>query len=216
MPPASSTMASFAHITAPASRSFLTTVASWSNTWLRYGSAPHVVGTPFVASRSFTPYGMPCSGPRILPFAISASAARASASALSRITVTTAFNLGPSVPSRSRHVSVSFTDVSFFAFTRAASSRTGVYSRSESAMGSSGGVADRSGAERDVGLVAVREFHPAQALTAGEIAVEVGGDAVPLRLVEAVRVARAQDLGEEPGLARAVLRPGRGGRRRGR
>src|SRR5262249_32093907 len=55
MPPASSTMASFAHSTAPASRSLRTTVASWSNLWLRYGSAPHVVGTPFVASRSFTP-----------------------------------------------------------------------------------------------------------------------------------------------------------------
>ena len=29
-----------------------------------YGAAPHVVVMPFVSSRSFAPYGMPCSGPR--------------------------------------------------------------------------------------------------------------------------------------------------------
>ena len=44
---------------------------------------------PFVSSRSFTPYGMPCSGPRYLPAAISASAAFARASAWSRVSVMT-------------------------------------------------------------------------------------------------------------------------------
>ena len=32
-----------------------TTVASWSNICSRYGAAPHVVGTPLVASRSLAP-----------------------------------------------------------------------------------------------------------------------------------------------------------------
>src|SRR5689334_25409669 len=53
MPPASSTMASFATRTAPASASLRTTVASYSNAWWRKGAAPQVVGMPpEVASRS--------------------------------------------------------------------------------------------------------------------------------------------------------------------
>ncbi len=90
MPPASSTIDSLATSTAPASVSRRTTSASSAKTWFRYGSAPHVVGMPAVASRSFTPYGMPCSGPRSRPAARIASAAFASASARSRVSVTTA------------------------------------------------------------------------------------------------------------------------------
>ena len=42
---------------------------------------------PFVSSRSFTPKGMPWSGPRYLPAAISASACFACASAVSVVSV---------------------------------------------------------------------------------------------------------------------------------
>jgi hypothetical protein len=66
------------------------TVASVSKVWWRNGAAPHVVGAPAAASRSLAPYGMPCSGPRHCPAVISASARRASRSARSRVTVTTA------------------------------------------------------------------------------------------------------------------------------
>src|SRR4029077_18728417 len=72
---------SFAIITAPASLSRRTTAESADGTRFRNGSAPYVVGMSFVSSRSLTPYGMPCSGPRYFPFAISASAAFARASA---------------------------------------------------------------------------------------------------------------------------------------
>src|ERR1043166_6700152 len=131
------------------------------------------------------------------------SAARASFIAESRITVTTAFSCGPSFSRRSRQVSASLTGESWRDFTRAASSRTGRYRSSESAMWS-------SGAEGEVGFVAVRELGRTQALAAGEIAVEVTHDARPLRLGEAVRVARAQHLGEEPRLVAAVFRRLRG------
>ena len=67
------------------------TVASASKVCARSGAAPHVVGMPPpVASRSLAPYGMPCSGPRQRPAAISASARRASVMARSRVSVTTA------------------------------------------------------------------------------------------------------------------------------
>jgi hypothetical protein len=89
-PPASSTIASFASSTAPASVSFFTTVASKSNRCRRYGCAPQVVGASGVASRSFTPYGIPCSGPRTRPRARSRSARLASARARSCKIVTTA------------------------------------------------------------------------------------------------------------------------------
>src|SRR5215470_14213082 len=72
---------SLANITAPASFSLRTTTESAEGTRLRNGSAPYVVGMSFVSSRSFTPYGMPCSGPRYLPAAISASAVLARARA---------------------------------------------------------------------------------------------------------------------------------------
>src|SRR5215471_10893627 len=63
-PCASAPIDSFATSTAPASRSRSTTVASRSGTWFSYGFAPHVVRMPLVASRSFAPHGIPCSGPR--------------------------------------------------------------------------------------------------------------------------------------------------------
>src|SRR5215813_12534050 len=55
MPPASSIMASLAQRTAPAASSFRITVASKSKCCSRYGAAPHVVGAPAVARRSFAP-----------------------------------------------------------------------------------------------------------------------------------------------------------------
>src|SRR5262249_32866888 len=65
---------SLANITAPASFNLRTTKESAVGTRLRNGSAPYVVGMSFVSRRSFTPYGMPCRGPRYLPDAISESA----------------------------------------------------------------------------------------------------------------------------------------------
>jgi len=55
IPPATSTMLSFAASTAPAARSLVTTVASRSITRSLYGAHPQVVGTPRVASRSLAP-----------------------------------------------------------------------------------------------------------------------------------------------------------------
>src|SRR6185503_6202020 len=80
-PCANNPVASFAINTAPALRRRCTTSASSSMTRFSKSFEPHVVRTPFVAKRSFTPYGMPCSGPRYLPAAISLSACAASASA---------------------------------------------------------------------------------------------------------------------------------------
>src|SRR5882672_8684166 len=127
------------------------------------------------------------------------SAARASPIADSRITVTTAFSCGPSFSSRSRHTSASFTGETWRDFTRAPSSRIGRYIRSESAMAS-------SGAEGGVGFVAVREFGRAQALGTAQVTVDVADDAGPLLLLEAIGVARAQHLGQEPRLVAAVFR----------
>ena len=84
---ASAPRLSLAASTAPASASRLTTVASADGTRWRKGSAPHVVGMPAVSTRSLAPHGTPCSGPRYLPRAISASARRAAASACSRTMV---------------------------------------------------------------------------------------------------------------------------------
>ena len=63
-PCASAPIDSFATSTPPASRSRSTIVASTSATRCSYGFAPHVVLIPFVSKRSFTPKGIPCSGPR--------------------------------------------------------------------------------------------------------------------------------------------------------
>ena len=80
---ASAPRLSFAMSTAPASFRRRTTTESAVGTRFRNGSAPYVVAMPAVSSRSFTPNGMPCSGPRYFPAAISASALRACASASS-------------------------------------------------------------------------------------------------------------------------------------
>ena len=78
---------------------------------LAIGPAPHVVGMPGTATRSFTPYGTPCSGPRMRPARSSRSAVRASSRARSPESVTTALSREPCVESRCRYPSVSSTDV---------------------------------------------------------------------------------------------------------
>ena len=60
--------------TAPASWRRLTTAASSVGTRSLKGSAPYVVGMSAVSRRSLPPHGIPCSGPRYLPAAISSSA----------------------------------------------------------------------------------------------------------------------------------------------
>src|SRR6185503_5975406 len=64
---------------------------------------PYVVRSPAVSIRSFTPTGMPCSGPRWRPATISRSASRASARTASGGTrVVNAFRLGSMAAIRSR------------------------------------------------------------------------------------------------------------------
>jgi hypothetical protein len=75
-----------------------------------------VVLTPAVSNRSFNAMGMPWSGPRTRPAAISFSAARASASACSPVTVMNAFHLGFSFSMRSRHACVNATGDTFLLF----------------------------------------------------------------------------------------------------
>src|SRR5882724_3600694 len=81
---------SLATSTAPASCSRRTTVASAAGLRFLNGSAPYVVAMPAVSSRSLAPQGMPCSGPRYFPAAISASGRFACSSARSRVGVDTA------------------------------------------------------------------------------------------------------------------------------
>src|SRR6266446_1061643 len=78
---ASAPKLSFATSTAPASLRRETTAESAVGTRFRKGSAPYVVGMLAVSRRSLTPYGIPCSGPRYFPAAISLSAAVARANA---------------------------------------------------------------------------------------------------------------------------------------
>ena len=99
---ASAPMLSLATSTAPASSSRFTTAESAVGTRLRNGSAPYVVAMPAVSSRSFTPNGMPCSGPRYLPAAISRSACFACASACSSVSVMMQLIFGLSRLMRSR------------------------------------------------------------------------------------------------------------------
>jgi hypothetical protein len=91
---ANSPVVNFAINTAPASRRRTTTSASSSMMRSLKSAAPHVVGTPLVSKRSFTPYGIPCSGPRYLPAAISASAFAASANPCDSMIVTAQFSVG--------------------------------------------------------------------------------------------------------------------------
>src|SRR5437868_8964597 len=107
-PPANSTIASFAASTAPLFFSFATTVASSPMIWSRYGGAPHVVGAPRAASRSFAPYGIPVSGPPCF-FAIAVSARFASSSARSGVSAATALYRGPIFPRRSSEARASST-----------------------------------------------------------------------------------------------------------
>src|SRR5258708_2160452 len=106
-PWASAPSVSFARRIAPASSSLVTTVASKSNDWSLYRPAPHVVGHPLTASRSFAPHGMPCSGPLYLPLLISESRARACARARSSVSVMTQCNCGSYFLRRPRYISVS-------------------------------------------------------------------------------------------------------------
>ncbi len=84
---APSVMCSLPSITAPASNSLRTTVASSSGTLSFRIALPQVVRTPAVLHRSLMPMGMPCIGPRNSPRSISASATRAWASATSGVGV---------------------------------------------------------------------------------------------------------------------------------
>ena len=88
--------------TAPASSSRFTTAASSSGTRSLYGVAPQVVLIPAVSRRSFAPHGIPCSGPRYRPAAISLSAFVACRSARTAVSVTTDSSFGPIVLSRVR------------------------------------------------------------------------------------------------------------------
>src|SRR5262245_42711350 len=74
---ASAPVESFATRMAPASVKRVYTVESVSITRSRYGVMPHVVFVPRTANKSLSPQGMPCSGPRYVPAAISSSARRA-------------------------------------------------------------------------------------------------------------------------------------------
>jgi hypothetical protein len=99
---ASAPILSFAMRIAPASFSRATTAESVSGTRSRKGSAPYVVATPAVSTRSFAPQGMPWSGPRYFPAAISASLSFASARAASRTSVMTLLSLPSKRSIRSR------------------------------------------------------------------------------------------------------------------
>ena len=86
---ASAPRLSLAVSTAPAAWRRRTTAASSFGTRFLNGSAPYVVGMPAVSRRSLAPHGIPCSGPRYFPEAISRSALFACANARSRVSVIT-------------------------------------------------------------------------------------------------------------------------------
>src|SRR5712691_10815290 len=113
-PWASAPSVSLATSTAPAASKRFTTVASSSNFWSSKPPAPHVVRYPLTANKSFAPQGRPCSGPRYFPAAISRSASLACASARSSVSVITNFNAGSYFFSRSKYISVSATEETFF------------------------------------------------------------------------------------------------------
>src|SRR5258708_1926785 len=66
---------------APASRRFFVSVASWGGPIRSNAGAPPVVGISVVWMLSFSAIGMPCSGPRMRPRALSRSRSSASSSA---------------------------------------------------------------------------------------------------------------------------------------
>jgi hypothetical protein len=99
-------------MTAPAARSFLTTVAS--SRWPQAGSSTRlfaVLGASLVAMMSFTPSGMPCNGPLSMPAAKLASAWRAPASAASSMIVMKAASVSWVAWARASWASVSATEV---------------------------------------------------------------------------------------------------------
>ena len=97
IPYASSCRPAFPTMTAPASASFSTTAASRSGTKSAKIFDPEVVRTPLVHIRSLCAIGMPCSGPRSMPWASSRSSSSARASADSPVTVMNAFRTGLSL-----------------------------------------------------------------------------------------------------------------------
>src|ERR1700722_1719452 len=76
-PMANSCVDSLPTTIAPAWRSFATTTESVLATLSTRIFEWHVVGRPATSMMSLMPTGTPCSGPRMRPFVISASAARA-------------------------------------------------------------------------------------------------------------------------------------------
>ena len=96
--------------TAPCSRSRATGGASSAQSWSRRTRVePRSVGQPLVRKRSLIVTGTPSSSPSGAPFAQRASAARASASALSRATSTKALISGSSRSRRRSSASVTST-----------------------------------------------------------------------------------------------------------
>ena len=95
--------------TAPASRSRRTTSASSVGTRCSKTALAAVVRRPAVSMLSFSAIGMPCSGPRHRPAASSSSARRASASALSSVTVMNALSCASKRSIRARQARVSST-----------------------------------------------------------------------------------------------------------
>src|SRR5688572_9625455 len=107
---------------APAALSLRTTSASCVGTRSLNKALPVVVLTPAVSNKSFSPIGMPCSGPRSLARWTSASASRACARADSVVTVMYAFSDGLSCSIRARQALVNSTGETFFRRTSAAAS----------------------------------------------------------------------------------------------
>ena len=107
-------------------------VASTSAIRCSYGFAPQVVRIPLVSKRSFTPNGMPCSGPRYLPALISRSALAACASASSSVSVTTQCRRSPYRFSLPRYIFVRSVEVIRLLSISDASTVTGWNARSSS------------------------------------------------------------------------------------
>src|ERR1700691_4273137 len=102
-------MASLPIRIAPAASSFLITNASSSNFCPAKPREPHSVGCFFTANRSFAPYGMPCSGPRVRSRFRSPSTSLAFLSALWRCDSASALWAAPIFSRRSQKARVSST-----------------------------------------------------------------------------------------------------------
>src|SRR6267142_1795937 len=135
---------------------------------------------------------------------MSRSACRASIRAGSSSSVTTAFSFRPVVESRSRQPSVSSTGESCLVRSRAASSRTGRKKTEGSSMAA-------SGAEDEVGFVAVRELDRAQALSGIDAALQLFGDGLELIGIEMLPIATLNDRRQRLRVFRGRLVPRRRG-----